>query len=642
MRKHLNLTQFDWLEAQADHILTLYYEERGFPCHPPVLVEMIAHELFGLRCEYRKLGSLGNKTVGALSVTDGVIYVDERCNRHQCLFTVAHEIGHHVLHEGHHCYCLHFGDKIQIPLTQVLRSARATVKSETKRLREIEANQFAGALLIPSSLLLREAAKYPVIDAEAMGELARVFHVSLETMLCRLEDLSDYLAWSGPLIDLQALVRLKGRGAEPPHSKHSSTRPVALTLPLDYEIMTATATRASETRRTRSSKSLEAIRVFDSLIRFSRRHHPADLLSPSSAVSPEACARKRGDDDSFSKSKLKKDEMRRKHHLRAAGRKALIVEFAGTSNAGKDTQIEILKDYLEDIEGLNVKVIEEPVITRRVGRGLSHETIAWSVSCVVDSLHQYRLVNPGNYDVVIMNRGLFDTLALVHAACLHETISEQDEEAFARYLLPYAGYVDMVFLFLISPSEALRREYEGKRRFVAELARHYGQELPPQSLLNEEMLRLLNSSYVHTYDSYKRSFHGIYPLGLPSAGCPDISGDRQSIMERALGLTALLLPDSLQLPIPELFDDCFVHANSQHKPFYALSRSLPTSNMRSQMDNHSFVQLSLFETQHQVSEQLCPADGAVENQVPQTEVVSGACAQKLSQQASFLAASVQQ
>lgn len=98
-------------------------------------------------------------------------------------FTVAHELGHMLLHEGEQ---LHVDKSFSV-------NWRKDRQSEThaKDIVEIEANAFAAALLMPKSLL-EEAAGSTYFDLEDQVEierLARLFDVSMPAMSFRLLNL---------------------------------------------------------------------------------------------------------------------------------------------------------------------------------------------------------------------------------------------------------------------------------------------------------------------------------------------------------------------------------------------------------------------------------------------------------------------
>ncbi len=88
-------------------------------------------------------------------------------------FTVAHEIGHFVLHDE------------EVFIDQVYRrSDQATNSTET------EANRFAAALLMPAELVMGEVKQYdPPLRSDHVEEIARRFEVSQQAMTFRLENL---------------------------------------------------------------------------------------------------------------------------------------------------------------------------------------------------------------------------------------------------------------------------------------------------------------------------------------------------------------------------------------------------------------------------------------------------------------------
>jgi Zn-dependent peptidase ImmA (M78 family) len=93
-------------------------------------------------------------------------------------FTIAHEIGHLLLHKDE---SLHVDEKSIIGLRND-ESSRAT---DTK---EIEANQFAAELLMPAEFLDRDLRKLPddIEAEEAVIRLARQYQVSVQAMTVRL------------------------------------------------------------------------------------------------------------------------------------------------------------------------------------------------------------------------------------------------------------------------------------------------------------------------------------------------------------------------------------------------------------------------------------------------------------------------
>jgi Zn-dependent peptidase ImmA (M78 family) len=129
-----------------------------------VTLEPFAGELYGM--VHRK--SDGTAVIGVNSL--------DAPNRRR--FTIAHEIGHLLLHKDE---SLHVDEKFPIGLRSEL-SGMAVDENE------IEANQFAAELLMPVSFLKRDLENLPDdIEADAAIErLAKQYRVSTQAMTIRL------------------------------------------------------------------------------------------------------------------------------------------------------------------------------------------------------------------------------------------------------------------------------------------------------------------------------------------------------------------------------------------------------------------------------------------------------------------------
>ena len=168
---NLYLTEFGLLQDQAEATWAEFRRKFGFPNDPPLPIEMLARQGFGLNSAARRLRSSGPREAGRLSVADKAIYVDERCSMAQRSFVLAHELAHWILHEKHGLS--HFQDNLS--LHAMLRSSCTATKKEQARLREVEANDLAAALLIPGSMLQASAEGYAIINDQVLVKLAGSF-----------------------------------------------------------------------------------------------------------------------------------------------------------------------------------------------------------------------------------------------------------------------------------------------------------------------------------------------------------------------------------------------------------------------------------------------------------------------------------
>ncbi len=104
---------------------------------------------------------------------------DHHPNRQR--FTIAHELGHYLLHRT--------STSVFIDGSSVF--FRDGTSSEGTRLQEIEANAFAAELLMPEALLREHIGEQPldVFDDTALWRLADLFGVSVQALSIRLSKL---------------------------------------------------------------------------------------------------------------------------------------------------------------------------------------------------------------------------------------------------------------------------------------------------------------------------------------------------------------------------------------------------------------------------------------------------------------------
>src|SRR5689334_9073653 len=151
----------------------------------PVPVEKIA-KMLGAELRYSPLNV---ELSGMVFVKDGtpILGVNALHHPNRQRFTIAHEIAHLRLHREHITNTVHVDKGFRV---SILRRD-ATSAAGTERL-EIEANQFAAALLIPRKILDHVLAETRIdIDDEAgLESCAKKFKVSKATLEFRIRNLS--------------------------------------------------------------------------------------------------------------------------------------------------------------------------------------------------------------------------------------------------------------------------------------------------------------------------------------------------------------------------------------------------------------------------------------------------------------------
>ena len=129
------------IEAAASRLLADFSESAGGSMGTPIPVESIAEHFLGYEIEISDEGLFADPDyLGGIIFANNVIQVNAsvECNEGRYNFTIAHEIGHHVLHR-------------EAYLEASAENARNILCRDTndKPLIEQQADRFAAALLMP-------------------------------------------------------------------------------------------------------------------------------------------------------------------------------------------------------------------------------------------------------------------------------------------------------------------------------------------------------------------------------------------------------------------------------------------------------------------------------------------------------------
>jgi len=149
---------------------------------PPAPVEKIAKAL-GAQVRF---APFDNELSGMVYVKDGlpIIGVNALHHPNRQRFTIAHELGHLELHRDMITTAVHV-DKDFPALMRDSNSATGMEKIE------IQANQFAAALLMPRTMIQQALAgnQFDIDDDGPLEELARKFKVSKQALEYRIRNL---------------------------------------------------------------------------------------------------------------------------------------------------------------------------------------------------------------------------------------------------------------------------------------------------------------------------------------------------------------------------------------------------------------------------------------------------------------------
>lgn len=159
------------------HDLATAQLKRNKVLRPPVPVEQIAKNL-GLNVRFAPLDA--DISGAILRSNQGIVIgVNSAHHPNRQRFSIAHEVGHYLLHEG-----------IRVHIDRDFRvNLRSSESSEGLDRDEIQANRFAAELLMPTAFLEKDVIRLEEIDDAAIQRLAKRYKVSSQAMEIRLANL---------------------------------------------------------------------------------------------------------------------------------------------------------------------------------------------------------------------------------------------------------------------------------------------------------------------------------------------------------------------------------------------------------------------------------------------------------------------
>ena len=453
--------------------------------HPPIPIEKVAKGL-GYGIEYVKTSPYSKAADGLLSLKTKTIFVNKsNSNRERVRYTIAHEIAHIIVNEmsNEKSRFLFYGNK--------------EIKEE--RLGERVADLIAAELLMPQDLMKLEAKTYSVLDKKAVENLSSLFDVSLTAMVLRIENLCNLglLKWQ---VDWRSLDKLKYELLE--HARDKKRKRRQRELVSSPQLTLGLNKNMDEIIRLLVDKELTKLNV----------------LGP--GLSGRTI-------DGYSY-----------HSPREILNRPFVIEFSGSPCAGKNRQIKIMDEYLTDVRGFNVKVLGEAYSACPKGIKNFFDRFEWAMSETISNIIEIK-DQQAQFDIILINRGLFDLLAFLHFYRENSFINKSEEKVRANYILNkrYVDLIDVVLLLTVKPETSIARKKNDTGRAVANIIDHFerkGVTSPPNNLVNKAGLELLNTCYDYVVNMYGDQFQKIYSIDC---------GDGVSVEECSLDIMEYIYPE---------------------------------------------------------------------------------------------------
>ena len=141
-----------------------------------------------------------------------------------------------------------------------------------------------------------------------------------------------------------------------------------------------------------------------------------------------------------------------------------VIEFSGSPKAGKTTTIDIVNHFYRRL-GFRVWAPTEGA-SKRTPYNLKRDLVAfnsWSLNYAISEilLAYHNIDDP---DLIILDRGPFDSLAWMAVLRQQDKISKDEYDTIRKYatLGKWADMVAKIFIFVCTPEISLKRENESK------------------------------------------------------------------------------------------------------------------------------------------------------------------------------------
>ena len=172
----------DEIESAASQLLSDYFSHNPDDDKLPTPIEMIAEYYLGYELAYTDEGLFADASVlGGICFDTKMIFINTAVESHEGrhAFTIAHEIGHHVLHKPYY-----------------KSTNNLLCRNKDKPLHEIQADRFAAALLLPKYFIDKHWLYSQPDDIYHLYRMVKTFldkhqlhNVSLSTCINRLIEL---------------------------------------------------------------------------------------------------------------------------------------------------------------------------------------------------------------------------------------------------------------------------------------------------------------------------------------------------------------------------------------------------------------------------------------------------------------------
>ena len=178
----------------------------------------------------------------------------------------------------------------------------------------------------------------------------------------------------------------------------------------------------------------------------------------------------------------------------------MIIEFSGLPRSGKTTSITVLRDILVR-SGYSTRLNAERAQSCPFNSKYRTQFAVWTANQALNDVLTAGYTLPHG-SVFLQDRGIFDALAFFRLLHIENRIDSTDFERYAEYIVHpnWSGLVDLVILFYVEPSVAIKRDLASKIQPA------------PALITNEQTLRKLVEAFSYVHDKFGDRFPQIVSI----------------------------------------------------------------------------------------------------------------------------------
>ena len=180
-------------------------------------------------------------------------------------------------------------------------------------------------------------------------------------------------------------------------------------------------------------------------------------------------------------------------------RRPIIIEFCGIPKAGKTSSITALNIFLKR-NGFKTTILTERASICPISDKESPVFNVWTCSATINEINEKmdeaNTASEGNLDIILCDRGIFDALCWFRWLKSRDKMSEEEYDVLTQFAMlnRWQKNIDLVYIFLTTPEESIRREYANL------LTNKRG------SIMKEDILEQYKKSVEETLHEYESAF----------------------------------------------------------------------------------------------------------------------------------------